>query len=283
MGEADNREAAASRARANLTHIFQVAIKDSQQDFSQALIVNSDGDQTTENLSRVARFVNADAQQVLEGTEVMSYWESPEGVVFSLAVLDKTAASRRFTTDVRNADRKTNELIEYASKQANNPVTALRALEAARLSQLERDNDNRNLAITAGKGISSRYGSTEITALIRSALATLQFSVVADDLIIQSELQNAVTSIGIQLLAQSSYTLTSKLDIEPLQQKQGWWWIRGALELELSNNDETLAKQRWPIKQSSIDQGMVKQRLRDTVNKKLPAYLYQMLTESVEP
>jgi len=278
IGEAGNRETAASRARANLAQIFQVAIKDSQQDFSQAIVNSSAGQQSTDNQVRVARFVNTEAQQVLEGSDIVSYWQSPEGKIFSLVVLDKTMASRRFRESIRAADRKTHELVEYARHQAPSPVAALRALEEARLSQLERDNSHRNLVVTAGKGINSRYSSSDIAALIRNALSALKFTIVTDDPQMQSELENAVASLGIQIVADSHYQLSSKLDTEPLQKKQGWWWIRGSLELELVQGEDTLAKQRWPVKQSSIERGMTKQRLRNSVNKKLPAYLYQMLT-----
>ncbi|MEE8059847.1 MAG: LPP20 family lipoprotein [Pseudomonadales bacterium] len=278
VGEADNREAADSRARANLGQIFRVAIKDSSQDFSQAIVSNSDGQQQVANQQRAARFVSTEARQVLEGTEIVAYWSSPLGKVYSLAVLEKATASRRFREHLRAADRQTVDLVGYASDQAPNPVVALRALESARLSQVERDNANRNLMITAGKGVAGRYSGEKIVGLIRQALATLQFTVSADDRIIQAELENAVASLGIQQVVQSSYVLSSKLDIEPLQQKQGWWWLRGSLQLELANSGETIAKQRWPIKQSSTEKGLTKQRLQDAVNKKLSGYLYDMLT-----
>ncbi len=278
IGEADDRETAASRARANLAQIFQVAVKDSQQDFSQAIIKTTAGQPATENQTRVARFVNTDAQQVLEGTDIVSYWQSPEGKVFSLAMLDKGAANRRFMDAIRKADRKTSELVAYANNQSPNPVTALRALEEARLSQLKRDNSNRNLTVTKGKGINSRYSSNDIAMLIRNALSTLQFAISSDDPLMQGELGNAAAGLGIQLVATSAYQLSSQLDTEPLQQKQGWWWLRGSLELTLTQGDETLAKQRWPVKQSSTEKGMAQQRLRDSVNNKLSGYLYQMLT-----
>lgn len=278
VGEADNREAADTRARANLGQVFRVAIKDSSQDFSQAIVSTANGQQQIDNQQRATRFVSAEARQVLEGTEIIEYWRSPEGRVFSLAVLEKAAASRRFRDLVRSADRETDDLIDYASAKAVNPVAALRALESARLSQVERDNANRNLKITAGKGISGQYSAKKIEDLIRRALASLQFSVLSDDKIIQAELENAVASLGIQQQQQSSYILSSKLELEPLQKKQGWWWLRGSIELELVNNGETIVLQRWPVKQSSTDKGMAKQRLQAAVNNKLSGYLYGMLT-----
>lgn len=278
VGEADTREAASSRARANLSQIFQVAIKDSSEDFSQAIISGSGSLKKIETQQRAARFVSTEARQVLEGTEIIEYWQSPEGKIYSLAVLEKTAASRRFRDSVRGADRKTADLIEYASEKAPNPVAALRALESARINQVKRDNANRNLSVTSGKGISGRYSGEKIESLIRQALSTLQFSINADDTIIQPELENAAASLGIQQSQTSSYKLSSKLDTEPLKKIQGWWWLRGSLELELSNNGETIAKQRWPIKESSTEKGVAKQRVRDAVNKKLGSNLYQMLT-----
>lgn len=278
VGEGGNRETAASRARANLSKIFQVAISDTSQDFSQAIVASKSGQSNVENQQRVMRFVTADAQQLLEGSNVVEYWESPAGQIFGLAALDKAAASRRFMAAVNKADRDTAQLIDYASNVAPNPVVALQALESARLSQVERDNANRNLAITAGKGINARIDLNTIEAMIREALATLTFAVVAVDSDLQAELQGAVSSLGIQASAVSNYQLVGDLDLEPLQQKQGWWWLRGSLELKLMDGDHAIVKQRWPVKASSVDQGMVGQRLADSINSKLAVYLYQMLT-----
>ncbi len=282
VGEADSRDAATARARANLSQVFQVSIRDSSQDFSQAISFNSNGQQQIDNQQRAARFVNTEAQQVLEGSEIIEYWQSTSGKIFSLAVLERKPASRRFRDTVRAADRKTADLIDYASNDAPNPVAALRALESARLNQVKRDNANRNLTVTAGKGISGRYSGEKIESLIRQALATLAFSIHADNNTLQTELENAVAGLGIQQQAQSSYVLSSKLDTEALQQKQGWWWLRGSLELALINNGETIAKQRWPIKESSVEKTMVRQRLRDSVNSKMGGYLYEMLTTKPE-
>lgn len=282
VGEAQTRDTAAARARANLSRVFQVAITDSSQDFSAAMVTTSSGQQQVDNQQRAVRFVNSEAKQVLEGTEIIEYWQSPEGKVFSLAVLEKAPASRRFREAVRSADRKVDDLLHYASVKASNPVVALRALEQARLSQVERNNANRNLAVTAGKGISGANTSESIESVIRHALAALTFAVNADDGVIQTELESAVAGLGIQQQAQSAYVLSSKRDTQPLQQKQGWWWLRGSLELSLMHDGETIARQRWSIKQSALDKGLVQQRFRDAVNQKMSSYLYRMLTSEIE-
>jgi LPP20 lipoprotein len=278
VGEASNREVAANRARANLSHVFQVAIKDVRVDFSEAVVTTRDGNQQVDNNLRVSRFVRAGAAQVLEGTLIVDYWVDEQGKVFSLVVLEKAPASRRFRDSVRSADRKTADWVEYARTQAPNPVAALRALESARLSQLQRDNANRNLTVTAGKGINTRYSSSQLEVMIRQSLSKLQFSLNQDEGDISTEVENAMASLGIEQNPQSAYQLNSKLDTEPLQQKQGWIWLRGSVQMSLNYNGETIAKERWPFKVSALEEGMVIQRTKDSLNKNLSHYLYQMLT-----
>jgi hypothetical protein len=68
------------------------------------------------------------------------------------------------------------------------------------------------------------------------------------------------------------------LDTEPVEKKQDWYWLRGSLELSLVKNGQTQAKQRWPIKVSATDKGMVAQRAKDQLAGKLTNYLYQLFT-----
>ena len=278
VGSATNREAAANRARANLSHIFQVAIKDTGMDFSQATVTSVDGEQQIENELRTSRFVSADARQVLEGTEIVEYWLDDSGQVYSLAVLKKASANRRFRDAVNRADSKTVDLVDYASQSAPNPVAALRALESARLSQLERDNVNRNLIVTAGRGVTAPYSSEKLDSMIRLALASLEFSLANEGGDIDSEVQSAMAGLGIQENQRSAYRLFSKLDTAPAKKQQGWYWLRGAVELRLESDGETIAKQRWPLKVSALSEGMVEQRAKDTLNNNFSRYLYQMLT-----
>ncbi|WP_145999142.1 hypothetical protein [Oceanicoccus sp. KOV_DT_Chl] len=198
-------------------------------------------------------------------------------------MLDKIEASKRFQQTIINADKATSELIDYASQRANNPVAALNALEQARLAQANADNAKRNLAITSNSNRPHRYSSQQIETLIRNALASLPVTVSADDPAIKTELEKAVSDLGMPTATIVNYQISATLDTEPLQQKQGWWWLRGALEMELTQIENgkkiTLAKQRWPIKESSMDKAIVLQRARDHLNWKFSGYLYELLTD----
>ncbi len=298
IGEGESRALAATRARANLSQIFQVAISDRGLDTAQSIISeNADGERQIDSQQQAQRTISTDARQVLEGSDIVEYWQSSEGTVYSLAVLNRAEASTRFRKAINKADQTSGALLAY-SRQASNPVVALRSLEQARLSQLESDNALRNLNITAPQNTASRFSSQGILSLIRQRLAQLDVTIAAPDPVLQSELENAAKALGMPLSNQAKYQLSAKLDLDPLQQKQGWWWLRGSLEMALTekanadqnttnqdtvnhstmNHSTTLAKKRWPVKQSSTDKSVVAQRLKDGLNQQLTTYLYQMLT-----
>jgi hypothetical protein len=280
IGEADKRTAAADRALANLAKIFEVAIKEDSMDFSSSKMTSTMGVTESSNEQRAARYVSTQARQVLEGATIAEYWQDQQGQFYALATLNKAKAAQRFSASIAAADRKVQQLFDYASDSAPNPVAALSALEQARTVQSERDNLNRSLSIVSSNSKPGRHSLAELESTIREALATLQFSVQADDETLQQELQNAIGTLGIQYNPQSNTVLTGSIDAEPLQNKQGWYWLRGAYQLSLSIDGTVIEKKRWPFKVSATDKGVAAQRAKDEVNSKMPTHLYELLSSS---
>ena len=278
VGEADNRNAADDRALANLAKIFQVAIKDSSLDFSQAQVSADQTGSVVSNTQTTSRYVNTEAKQVLEGTQLVESWQSEAGKAYALAVLEKAPAEKRFRSDLRSADRQIADRVTYASQQATNPVAALAALEEARQIENKRSNLNRNLSVVSGDGIKARYGQPELEKLLRNALATLHFHAVADSPQLQQNLESAINTLGITLDNEAPYRLTASMDTEPVHQLQGWYWLRGSTEMSLYFQDEVLAQKRWPLKVSAMEEGMVEQRAKDKLNELMAGYLYQLIT-----
>jgi hypothetical protein len=275
---ADEQNSADSRALANLARIFEVTIEDSAIDFSQATVTAVGDTRQVSNEQRAARSVNTFANQVLEGARVVEHWRGETGPHFSLAALEKAPAAKRFRGEIRTIDQQSDDLRDYAINQANNPVAALSALEKTRLLQINRAQLNRNFSVVTGNGLPSKTSAASVETEIREALAVLEFDVNADPVMITENLQAAVASLGAKVSAKSAYVVAAVLDTEPVQKKQDWYWLRGSLELSLIKNGETLAKQRWPIKVSATDKGIVAQRAKDQLADKLPNYLYQLLT-----
>jgi len=281
VGEADNRSTADDRALANLAKIFEVAISDRSLDFSQARVSADQSGSTVSNVQTASRYVTTEARQILEGAQLVESWQGEDGKTYSLAVLEKAPATRRLREAVRGADRQIADRVNYASQQAPNAVVALAALEQARKIETERSNLNRNLAVVSGKGIKAPHDQASLEKMLRNALATLHFDAEADSPELQRTLEAAIGRLGITLDGNAPYRLFATLDTEPVQLKQGWYWLRGSTQLNLQYQGETLAKKRWPLKVSAVEQGMVEQRAKDKLSEQMADYLYELIT-SVE-
>ncbi|MDH5340675.1 MAG: LPP20 family lipoprotein [Rubrivivax sp.] len=279
-GTADSREAAAERALANLARVFNVAVSDTSMDFSSARVERSGDNAALTNTQQASRLVTAQALQVLEGARIAESWQAPDGSSHSLAVLDKGPAAQRFRRDIGQADRRTADLVSYASGPAPTPVAALSALEQARLLQLERDALNRNLSVVSGQSIRSPHPAADIEHMIRQGLARLSFATRGDSENMAFDLQAAIASLGIRHQPDSRYELRGGLDLAPLQQREGWYWLRGSLQLRLLDRGSEIARRRWPVKVSATDAGTAEQRARDLTTAALPGYVYDMISSS---
>jgi len=278
VGEADDRSTADDRALANLAKIFEVAVSDRSMDFSKARVSTDQSGLAASNVQSASRYVSTEARQVLEGAQLVENWQGQEGNTYSLAVMEKSPATRRFREAVRGADRQIDDRVNYASQQAPNPVVALAALEQARKIENQRSNLNRNLAVISGKGIKAPYDQASLEKLLRNALTSLHFHAEADSAELQQNLESAIGTLGITLDKNAPYLLTASMDTEPVQQQQGWYWLRGSTQMSLVFQGETLASRRWPLKVSAQDEGMVEQRAKDKLSEQMTAYLYELIT-----
>jgi hypothetical protein len=284
-GSADDRQTASDRAISNLAKIFEVNVRESSMDFTSARVSTVQGQQQIINEQRVTRAVSTGARQVLQGAKVVEYWEDKTnpGQVHALAVLAKQPAASRFRQSILAADREIRDLARYASVTANNPLSALNALEHARSAQIQRDQLNQNLKIVSeGRGITGQYDQAAIETLIRNALGALPVTVQADDPSVKAELQRALTRLGVKTVAQSEYVLRGFTDLAPVSEQQGWFWLRGSYELMLQHKDTVMAKKRWPVKISAADPGLLQQRARDELNQQLPGHVFELLSSEPE-
>ncbi len=284
-GEATSRSAADNRALANLAKIFEVSVADTSSDFSEARISQLSSDnadesgRTVENSQKLSRFVNTQAQQVLRGTSIAERWQDPvSGQQYSLAVMKKAPAISHFTRAIRDADQQTEAAVNYAANQAPNAIVALGALEQARQRQVQRANDNSNLRVLTGTDISTKYSVDTIEALMRTKLASLSFLPQTGDDKTLALLEGGAAKVGVALAEDSDYGLTLILDQGAPKKEQNWYWLRGSVELNVSEEGKTIANKRWPFKISAQHEEMLEQRLYDQLSGKLPGYIFELLT-----
>ena len=281
VGSADDQQTAGDRAIANLSKIFEVAIQESSQDSSSTQMVSMGAESHVENQQSITREINVETRKALQGAKVMEYWQSETGRHYALAVLAKQPAISGFTQAILKADKEVESLLAYASKEANNPLVALAALQKAADIQRKRDENNLSLMVVKnGQGVKSKTSAGAIDELQRNALAALQVQVDAENRSVQSELQQALSSLGIKTVEQSNLVLHGTMDVAPVSHQQGWFWQRGSYELTFNDGDTVLAKKRYPLKVSAREEAMVEQRLKDELNKNLPQYVFELMSVS---
>lgn len=282
-GQAKTNSVADNRALANLAKIFEVSIADESIDFSEANISQSNVSGTTvrqvDNKQTLSRFVNTQAQQVLQGTSIVERWQDPvTGQQSSLAVMKKAPAAALFMQSIRAADEQTSAAVKYAEQQAPNPLIALSALESARERQITRLNDNNNLRVVTGNDINVEYSVETLTQMIKSRLAALSFATAATDEQALLSLQSGAAEVGVQLKDDSQYKLVLTLDKGAVEQRQAWYWLQGNVVLNVMDGTKSIANKRWPFKISAQSEQLLEQRLAVKLNKALPGYVYQVLT-----
>jgi len=285
-GQAKSASVADNRALANLAKIFEVSIADESIDFSEASISQSNASGSTirqvDNKQTLSRFVNTQAQQVLQGTRIVERWQDPvSGQQSSLAVMKKAPAAALFMQSIRAADEQTSAAVKYAEQQAPNPLIALSSLESARQRQITRLNDNNNLRVVTGNDINVEYSVETLTKMIKSRLAALSFSTLATDEQALLSLQGGASEVGVQLKDDSQYKLVLTLDKGAVEQRQAWYWLRGNIVLNVMDGNSSISNKRWPFKISAQSEQLLEQRLATKLSTELPGYVYQVLTPEI--
>jgi hypothetical protein len=276
IGEGLSREQAEQRAFSALARVFEVNIQEESTDLS---LFRQQTGESSESINRQtsSRQLITATEQILEGATPVEYWNEPQRHLV-LVALERRGAEQRLRQKMVQLDQQTLGLRQYADNASLNPVIQLSALEQARQLQLSRAPLNRNLSVVSGKALTPPVSVAMLEQQIRDRLAQLRFRLSAESELL-ALLEHAVAQIGAQSQADAGLQLIGLIDREPITQRQGWYWLRGAFQLSLSNQEGVvIAQQRWPIKVSAQQPGMIEQRLRDQTNAQIAGQLYQLVS-----
>lgn len=279
VAQADNSNDADSRALAGLSRNFEVAIQDRSMDFSKASVTRSSNQQNISNETNVTRTLNAFSSEVLEGASIDERWKSKQGEHHSLAILSKQEAARRFRGRLQTMDKDTRLLLSK-SNSAPNLVVRLSALERARKLQTERLQIDRNLSVVTGSGKPNSYDEPYFRNRIYQILSKQTFNTQAEPNKLVAQLESAINQVGSKVSNNAQYILHGKLDMNEVSQQQGWFWLRGSLELSLEYQGKIIAKQRISLKESSMQKDMLQTRMLDKLTVNMGGYFYALLTSA---
>ena len=265
-GSAANSEDAKNRALANLARIFEVRITDTATDRSQAQS-NQSG---VSRSQMTVRYVDAYTDKLLEGASIASMWfDEKSGQHYALAVMHKKQLTQRLLANIEKVDRATREYLQQAN-QSSEALLKLNYLYKAWQTQNDRAKFQQDLQIVDNKSAAFKpyWTQEQLNVAIQNSLQSIKAAVEVENDpmgMLTEILPAAIADTGITVVPQGrQYRFLGRLDMNDLGLRDGWYWYRGALELELQEvaTQRVRGIQRWPIKASGKTQNQARIRLR---------------------
>lgn len=285
-GEHKRQPIARDRARADLSKIFEVAIDEQSTDivkFSSRTV----GKDTIQQLeSEASRDITARTEQVVKGVEINDIWHNPKTKVYhALATINRMQASRRLREDISRQDQVTRTYLGKA-RASNDLITQIGAATRAVSVQINRDSNQRILKIIdrSGVGVPPVYNLGKLIGDRDSLVKRLRIAARAsrDDLGDAERLvSGALAKVGFAHSKNNKalYILDVKIEMQPIEDKEGWFWMRGVLDINLMNakSEESHGSHRWEIKSSAQTVESAKKRAQTQIDNILKKDLKQTI------
>lgn len=274
-GQGDSQQVAADRARAELAKIFRVAITEETVDTETVTTVVKDKKLQREQRAAAIRTVVTTADEVLEGIEIAKQWQDPQTQShYALAVLPRARTAQILRQRIAEHDQLTEQYVAQARGGEDNLAKAgaiARALDAQR----ERSTLQQQLAIVEASAltVAPRRSVAALQAQLEDMLRQTRITArIGDDPVggLQKTLAGALAQSGFAVAdtGQAHYIAFASLALEDLGKREGWYWLKGTLELKLSETpgERMRGVKRWDIKVSAQQPSVAQQRARDQVS-----------------
>ena len=269
-GQADTQEDARNRARADLAKILEVGVSAKSTDVTS---FTSEGGGKVD--SQVSRNITTRTDQIVRGIQIPEFWQDPKTKsTYALAVLSRSQASIALRADIDRLDAATRGYVEQA-RSAPDLLTQVASASRALDSQRERDAVQRTLQVIdiTGQGIPPEQNTGQLAADLSALLKRLHMKPQAapgsqDGL--ERLLSAALSQAGFvpEDGADAPYVLFGSLQLDDLGMIDGWYWMRGTLEVQLAEraSGKVRGNKRWEIKTSSQQKATAQRRAMDEVD-----------------
>ena len=264
-GQADAQEDARNRARADLAKILEVGVSAKSSDVTT---FTSDGGGKTE--SQVSRNIVTRTDQIVRGIQIPEGWQDPQTKsYYALAVLPRSQAAMALRADIERLDAATQGYVQGAR---NTPDLLAQVASASRAldSQRERDAVQRALQVidVTGLGVEPRQNSGQLAADLNALLKRVRMKPQApSSQELERMLSAALSAAGFvpEAGAAAPYVLLGSLQLDDLGVIDGWYWMRGTLEVQLTEaaSGKVRGNKRWEIKTSSPQKATAQRRTLD--------------------
>ncbi len=284
-GSAAKAEQAKARALSNLAKIFEVKIREVSTTSQDTKTSKKGGVETVESKARIASTVNLKTDKMVQGARIAEQWQNSADLTYhALAVLDRTQAGNNIRSEMDRLDKETQYALNQ-QKNRNDVLLKISDLHKANALQQDRQTLQKTLKIidVKGKGMPALWNLAELNEQLQLALRSLplQTTVKADDIGgLSNILQGAASKAGFNV-GSSGYQLAASLITQQAIKKDGWYWLRGTLNIELTTEDgvTVIGYQSWPLKVSAGNSSQLKARMAKAADKKLKQELLNSILE----
>jgi LPP20 lipoprotein len=267
-GSAGTQEDARNRARADLAKILEVGISAKSSDVTSF----SSGAEGAKTESQVSRSIATRTDQIVRGIQIPETWQDPQTKsTYALAVLPRSQAAMGLRADIDRLDAATRGYVAQA-RSAPDLLAQVASASKALDSQRERDAVQRTLQVVdvTGLGVPPEQNSGQLAADLAALLKRVHMKPLAapgsqDGL--ERMLSAALSEAGFVPEAgeDAPYVLYGSLQMDDLGVINGWYWMRGTLEVQLAEkaSGKVRGNKRWEIKTSSPQKATAQRRAMD--------------------
>ncbi|MBA3581798.1 MAG: LPP20 family lipoprotein [Gammaproteobacteria bacterium] len=251
-GSADTAEKAKDRAMANTAKIFSVTISSASRDVLQVQ-QNTDINNKTESVERSAQmFTNSIAAQTMEGVNIAREWRDPKTQeYYALAIISRAQAANKLRAALRGIDEALEDLARRANASAQ-PLEKARLYNAMLKLMPDREALQEKMRIVNLQGLAypAEYTVNALENQRRLALEQVVVSIAVTEaaMAYKSNLEAGLNALGVKLAPTAALQVSLDIKMEPITQKDGWYWLRGEVVLSLNENAVTINRIAEPFK-----------------------------------
>ena len=285
QGSAPSQDDAKDRARSDLAKQFEVAIREHGQQSQIFTSEQVDGETVQSLDQKITRQLLTYTARTLQGVEIVEQWlDQSRDMHYALAVLSRNKAQHQFEQKLRALDQQSQQRLLQAEAETSE-------LSRAALVQQAIDSQQQRIVVQSSLQVVdlSGYGkppTLSLSELIRSRDALLKNISIqpaaTGDMSIElvKLLSGAIAGAGfsIENTGRADYRLSVRTLLDPVFEDNGWYWLRGTLQINLTDDSgNDVGVQRWPLKVSSTNIKRSQQRLLSAADKLLKSELRDVL------
>lgn len=284
-GSAADAEQAKARALSNLAKIFEVQIREVSSTQQEIQTSKKGGIETVQQSQSLQSTVNLSTDKMVKGARIAEQWFNSADLSYhALAVLDRTQAGNNIRQEMSRLDEETDFVL---NQQANRTDLLLKISDLHKANELQQDRNTLQQTLKIidvnGTGAPARWSMAELHEQLQQTLRLLPLQIIvkADDtggLI--DILQGAASAAGFNI-GDAGFQLAASLVAQQPVKKDGWFWLRGNLNIELIAEDgvTVIGYKAWPLKVSAGESSQLPARLREAADKKLKQELLNSVLE----